>query len=549
VTSPVPSKPPALQALGPIPAWILVVAVGVVAYANSLTVPWQFDDHTLVTDPAFTDFRLAPAGQLLGDLLAVGGRRLVGDLSFAVGFRVFGLSPVGHHAVNVAIHLAAALLLLRLVRLLARTAPLRATFVERDAGAIALAAALLFVAHPLQTQAVTYVVQRYASLAAALFLASVVSYLEARLAATRASAARWYVAFLAAAAAAVLTKESAFTLPLAVAAAELLFFDARPSARLAWLSPFLLAGAAVAVAIAAGPLPLARVDAVTRLDQAIPRGDYFLTQLQVVAEYLGLLVAPVGQNLDHDVRLVTGLGAPSTWLALGLHVGLVGAGVAAAVQGRRGSPWLLLVAYGIAWFYATNLVESSIIPIPDLMFEHRAYLPSVGFFLVAASLIDRFPATGWDGRKTIAVGCAVALLATLTVARNRVWRDDLSLWSDAAAKSPGKPRPLNNVGVALSARGRHAEAAAWYERAIAADPRYSKAWFNLGETWQQLGRCDLAVPWLGRFAQLHPGYPEVHARLAECAAALGDPAAAALHRADEARARARTGDVLPLFYR
>jgi tetratricopeptide (TPR) repeat protein len=533
-----PSQPSDRRAL--LAAALLVTLVGLAAYANTFAVPFQYDDLVvLLGEPRITGFAPSPASL-----------RFLGDLSFALCYRLFGERTPGYHLVNLAIHLANALLVYALVQRLARTEAGRGSVLERERHAIGAVAALLFVAHPLQTQAVTYIVQRYTSLAACFFLLAIVSYLGSRIEPRRGRAAAWYALFLAATVAALWTKENAWTLPLVVVTAESLLFRAPLRERLRHLSPFIAGAIALMIAALASGLTLARLDALTRVDTAMPRTHYLLTQLVVVADYLRLLALPWGQNLDPDVPIRESLLQPPVLAALLLHATLVASAIWAARTGRARAPALLAVSLGVAWFYETLLVESSIIPIVDVMYEHRVYLPSVGLFVAAAVLLALLPLPAWSGRKTVATAAVVLLLAALTFARNRVWRDDLSLWTDAAAGSPHKARPLNNVGVAYASRGDPRAAASWFARAMAADPTYSKAWFNLGEALQQQGRCDLAMSHYERFALAHPGYAEVFARLAACSAAIGDERRAAGYRAAYERLRSGAGAApLAPFYR
>ncbi len=521
-------------------AQLLIVVVGGIAYSNTFGVPFLFDDNVvLLGEPTITNFAPSPLS-----------RRFLGDLSFALSWRVFGAHPAGHHAVNLVIHVVNALLVWQIARLAWRTSRLSASPIARNADRAALLAALLFVSHPIQTQAVTYVVQRYASLAALFFLTSVCAYLKCRLASPGRPARGWYVLFLGSAAAACWTKENAFTLPLAIAAVEWSLFAAPLRRRAALLSPFLVAaGAALAFALASG-LTLARLDQLARVDTSMARSDYLLTQLRVVARYLGLLALPIGQNLDHDVAISRSLAEPAVLLALALHALLVGGAVAALRWGSRRDPAWRLVGFGVTWFYVTLLVESSIIPIVDPMYEHRVYLPSVGLFIAVATALCALPPLqrrrGWAAT----AAALIALLTGMTFARNRVWRDDLSLWSDAASKSPRKARPLNNLGAARFARGEFASAAALYERAIQAEPGYTKAWFNLGEVRQRMGDCQGAIGPYEAFLQVHPAYPDTYGNLADCYDLLGRPDRARALRAELARLEAeRSGRPLPTFYR
>lgn len=517
----------------------LVAAVVLLAYANAFGVPFQFDDRVVITgEPVITGFHPDPAS-----------RRFLGDLSFALSYRLSGDRPAGYHLVNVAIHLANALLVLWLARSVLRAEPLRRALTSGRDTRIALLASLLFAAHPLQTQAVTYVAQRYASLAAAFFLLSTCAYARFRLASSARASCGWYALLLAAAAAAFWTKENAYVLPLAIVLIEVVFFSAPLRRRFLFFSPFLLgAAAAVGFALASG-LTLDRLDAATRLDSRMGRGEYALTQIRVVASYLRLLAAPVGQNIDHDVRVSHGLFDPGVLASAALHVALLAGAVLALSRGRRGDPLWRLVGFGVLWFYVTLLVESSFIPIVDVMFEHRVYLPSAGVFLAAAALLARVRALS-SPRAWIATAAALTVALTgLTIARNRVWRSELDLWADAAAKSPHKARPLNNLGVALADRGDVRGAIDMYRRALRADPSYAKAYFNLGESLQGAGEYAAAIAPYERFLAWQPDYPFTYRNLAECYRRTGSVESAdRLHAIYERMTRESAG-VLPPWLR
>jgi Tfp pilus assembly protein PilF len=514
-------------------ALLLVVAVAV-AYANSLRVPFQFDDAVVILgEPAITAFR----PQLLS-------RRFLGDLSFALSYRLSGPDPAGYHVLNVAIHLSNALLVFWLARSLLRTERLRTSSRAHGDTGGPLVAALLFALHPIQTQAVTYVAQRYAILAAAFFLLATCAYVRFRLEPRRRAAAGWYALFLATAAAALWTKENTIVLPLAILVVEVVFFSGSARRRLLFLAPFLVGGAAAALAVASG-WTLDQLDAATRVGRSISRHDYALTQLRVVASYLRLIVLPVGQNLDHDVSLSRTILDLGVLLAAALHAVLIGGAALGLVRARRTDPRWALVGFGVLWFYLALLVESSFIPMPDVMYEHRVYLPSVGLFIAAAALLARAEALAPRRARAAIVVVLTASLTALTIARNRVWQSELALWTDAAEKSPQKARPLDNVGVALFARGDAHGAIAFYERALRADPGHVKAYFNLGEALQATGDCAAAIPYYEWFLRWEPRYPDTYRNLAECCRRTGAVEAAERWAALYDRAVRESGGALP----
>jgi Flp pilus assembly protein TadD len=235
-----------------------------------------------------------------------------------------------------------------------------------------------------------------------------------------------------------------------------------------------------------------------RLLSELSRLDYLRTQLTVVVRYLGLLLLPVGQNLDYDYPVYRSFLEPRVALSALLLLAL-GALALAAWGGpvtrwtrRTLDPASRLGAFGLVWFFVALSVESSVIPIADLIFEHRVYLPSVGFFLAAASLgalAAHRLAPARAAAATLAAGILVSvLLGAATLARNAVWSTELTLWTDVVAKSPRKSRSRDNLGLALAHRRREAEAIVQFREAIRLDPKNVRAWNNLGVALVKTGR-------------------------------------------------------------
>jgi hypothetical protein len=437
---------------------LAVIAVATfLVYANTFDAPFQFDDFKNVV--------------LYGPVRSLRGLwsdpRVVGYLSFALNYRFGGLDVVGYHLVNVAIHAANAVLVYWLVATVLRCPTLRerpdASMRRRH---LPLVASLLFALHPVQTQAVTYVVQRFASLATFFFLLSVVLYARARLAAlaeptSRARVVLLACASMAAAAAGFKTKEIAFTLPMVLLGFEWLFF--RPRRRLVAALPFF------ALAVLLLPIDLltrgrgvgAALGDQTQFaaeTQHISRWSYLLTQSRVVLTYLRLLVWPVGQNLDYDYPLSRSIAEPAVLFSLAMLAALI---AVAVVLLRRDldsdrSTGVLLFA-GVAWFLATLSVESSIVPIRDVINEHRLYLPSVGAAIAFGAgllhLLDRLPLRAtFPTRVGVALCLTCAPLGVATFARNRVWQDEARLWTDVVSKSPAKARGHEALGLEFLSR-------------------------------------------------------------------------------------------------
>jgi tetratricopeptide (TPR) repeat protein len=511
------STPSRAGALVPLAA---IALLGIAAYSNALGGAFVFDDTTLIRDHA--------ALRGLGRVASLEGLRLFPHrwfafLTFALNLRLLGASPWGFHAVNVAIHLASAALVWALVVLAFRTPRVAGSALAPHARAVAFVAAALFVAHPIQTQAVTYVVQRMTSLATLLYLGAVVTWLRWRLdrAAGGAGGALRFAAVLALALLAMKTKEIAFTLPFAILLAELAFFETS-RADLVRLVPVLATAAVVPATYLWTGAPLSgSLSAVSALapGQAPPgRLDYLATQLAVIVTYLFLILLPIGQNLDHDYPIHRSFLDPEVLSGAAVLLPLAALAAWLWVRTRRGAarpldPAARLAAFGIAWWFLALSVESSVFPIVDVINEHRVYLPSAGLLAAAAVGIALLALRRWE--PSIAARRAVAAVAVLaivlggaTFARNRVWATDVSLWTDAARKSPGKSRPWLNLGTALRDDGRPEPAIAALRRGLELEPGSVYGHAQLGAVLLSTGRPAEAEPELRAALTLAPDDPE-----------------------------------------
>jgi protein O-mannosyl-transferase len=481
---------------------LLVLLAGLVAYGNTLHVPFVFDDHSSIVDN--------PVIKNLDNFLAsldgyrYNPRRVIGYLTFALNYRFGGLDVFGYHLVNLGIHLAASLLVYTFILILAQTPYLRGSRLVPHGRPLALLCGLLFAVHPLQTQAVTYVVQRLASLASTFYLLAMVLYGAARLRQVRdgrlgsPQALLYFCGALFAALSAVHTKEIAFTLPFMLILFEALFFPATARKQTGFFLGAAVVLALGAIVVAHDPRPLGQllsdVDASLIESSALSRTEYLFTQFRVIATYLRLLILPVSQNLDYDYPAARSLFEAPVLAAAMLLFAMIGSGLWLLKRGRTGDdPGLILPAFGIFWFFLCLAVESSIIPISDVIFEHRLYLPSVGVITAIVSLAflfgQRVPA-----RSAVMLGTAtVVAMAVITWQRNRVWADGVTLWQDVIAKSPGKARPRNELGKVYFDQGRYPEAIAQYRAAIAITPEFLPARNNLGAAYQKSGDLDAAI--------------------------------------------------------
>jgi len=283
----------------PLAVLLLLSLLDTLIYSNTFSIPFQFDDaDNIVQNPQVKD---------LANFFDLSGSRYVGFLSFALNYSVGGLQVFGYHLVNLFIHITNSFLVYSLVLLLFKAESHHSPLTTQDlqlttAPWIALATALLFVAHPIQTQAVTYIVQRFASLVTLFYLLTVVCYLKWRLASSETrSRFLWYGGAVLSTVLAMKTKENSFTLPFMILLVEAVFFRSFNKRRWVALIPFLLT--LLIIPVSRGDA-LGEAEGFARDTTAISRSEYLFTQFRVIVTYIRLLFLPIYQNLDYDYQSI-----------------------------------------------------------------------------------------------------------------------------------------------------------------------------------------------------------------------------------------------------
>jgi len=504
------------------------VVICLVAYSNSFHVPFQLDDSSNILEKFYVrDIRsfFIPSGERPFVYDGAFRTRKIGYLTFALNYWFDGDRVSGYHAVNVLIHCMNALLVYWLVALSFRTPVLGNTPLRKSTGMIALFSALLFASHPVQTQAVTYVVQRFTSLATLFYLLSLTTYIKSRLLLTsgmsRPRALPWYSCSLLSAILAMYTKEIAFTLPLIIVLYEFMFFKGEARKRIPLVVPLLLTMAIIPLGLLGIPDGFAEflggVKFVTRAESPLSRLEYFVTELRVIVTYLRLLVFPINQNLDYDYPVYRSMIDGEIILSFTFLAVLAGLGAYLAHRDRGSPSGTTIISFGIFLFFIALSVESSIIPITEVVNEHRLYLASGGAFIALTSsffLMAQKTRNDFVGRSGVLILAVVVLVFSgLTYERNKVWRSGVTLWEDVVQKSPGKARGHSNLGLELRAKGKVREAIEHYKMAIRLKPGYADAYNNLGVAYKELGLVEDAVEQYKTAIRLQPGFAEAYNNL------------------------------------
>ena len=504
-------------------------------YSNTFHTEWHFDDYpNILQNPSVRIERLTPGhlfnsffDQRQTDPLNQGRLyRPVANLSLALNWYLGGDQIFGYHVVNLLIHLLTTMLLYFTIKSLFMTPRLR-THDQTQAHLIALLATTLWAANPIQTQAITYVIQRMASLATLFYLAGVFGYLQARGAEQRRTKILWYVGCLVGFLLAVGSKENAILLPLALGLIEIVFYQdlGRLKANKRFIRTVVLSVVAVIV-VGLALFALFKgspIDYFQRryADRPFSLGQRLLTEPRVLVLYLSQLFYPVPHRLAvmHDIDISTSLLVPWTTLpAIALVLGLIGIGCHQAAKRP-------LISFGILFYFLNHLVESTVFPL-ELAFEHRNYLPSLFIFLGPAAglvlLIDSYRRRNKVMAGVVSVGLTVIIvfLGLGTYTRNLVWQTQRTLWEDVAIKYPGLARPLQNLADIHDRAGQSQKAIELYSRAMHLnDPRPEQSRIlslnNLGNIYFKLGAYDKAIQSYEAVLKIDADYDRARLNLAQ----------------------------------
>lgn len=512
---------------------LVLLAFGLTAYACSFLASFHFDDFdSIVRNDALLDLTA------LGAIYSYCKERFLTYFTLAINYRIGGFDTTSYHIFNFFIHYFAAIFLYFLFIETWKTPAMKGSELNFPVRLGAFLSAGIFFLHPLQTESVTYIVQRAESLAGMFYLGSMLFYVKARL--DNLPRAKWayYVMVVLFGVSGAFSKETAVTLPAMIVAYEMLFFNTSIRELLRRrVILVLLVPAGIVVAYKIGSL-ISRnfyYDPGTYLT----RKQYFLTQFSVLLTYLRLYFWPVGQNLDWDYPVAVTFFHVRTVTSLLFLVMLVLLAVLAWRKYR-------FITLGIIGFFITLAPTSSIIPIKDLIYEHRMYL-AVGFLSMASSYLllhgyGKIKNSSYRfGQITIAlvIVTLLPLLTFLTYSRNTVWATEISLWHDAVQKSPNKARAHINYGRALHAawediktvkkefeiarrlcpecptpyhnlafvyreEGDYEKAVALYLEAIQRDPEHQDALYQLARLYKELKQWDNARFYLERLMEMSP---------------------------------------------
>ncbi len=483
-----------------------IFILGLLIYSNTWHVPFLFDDSMNIKQ----NISLYKTWDIPAIWSSNNKIRFLPFVSFAINHALGKDQVWGYHLFNLAVHLLNSIWVYFLISLLLITPKMKGKYPEKAGYFLAAFSSLIFLSHPLQTQSVTYIVQRMTSLTAFFYLGTIIFYLKARLTQNKIHYGMAFGMNLAA----MFCKETAFTLPLALLLVEFLFFDFSKK-NLLRLIPFLATMAIIPYFVhsEAASYNIHSKNFLPIRIKALPRGDYFLTELNVLCTYLRLFLLPVNQNFDYDYPTAHSLWEPKTLACLFLLGTLLAAALGTIKKNR-------FITFSIFWFFLTLSVESSVIPLEDVIFEHRMYLPLVGCALLLG--IGLFSFLEKASYFMVAGSLVVMIFSCMAYTRNHIWGSEQLLWEDVIKKSPNKARPYNNLGNyfyhSLHDPIRAKES---YEKALEKDPHFAISYFNLATLFHQSGNFEKALPLYQKAIESDPEFYDSYNNLGLLYDAMG----------------------------
>jgi len=535
----------------------LILILSAVVYSNALWNPFHFDDaHHIQRNSYLTDIKNIPSYFVdMRSFSAAEGHsghyRPLLLASHALNYFAGGLDPFGYHVVNLLFHSGSAFLIfLIIVQLLKK---------EEGAFFIAISASIFFAVNPFNAEVVNYISARSSVMCSFFYLLSFYCWVMHRenppLSPFNKGGLRGicYMASFISFLLAILTKEIAITLPVMIWLYDVYFVHVEVNGRMEWLKlqvrkiyvylPFV-----VFVVIPYFMIRSLVITGTTVLPE--PDGSYtipirgfienLLTQPKVLLKYIQLFFLPFNLTVEHDITESHSILDLSVIIPAGLILALV---YLAVWLFRKNDNTLMVISFFMAWFFVVQL-PTTIIPLYAILQENRGYLAVISLAVFFGIALYKMTSVNFirtkAGRYSPVIPVVILALIVLvysagTIDRNRVWADDVTLWSDAVSKSPQAPRAHHNLALAFNEAGHLDSAIEELRKVIELEPTLIMAYYNLGNIYNKRGMIKAAIAEYGKALEIDPFFYQAHNNIGMAYWRIGEvePAIAHLKKAYE----------------
>lgn len=514
--------------------FLLAVFV-LIIYSNSIKGPFIFDDISSIQD----NHKIRLVKLTIDEIISAGfespaKNRPLANISFALNYYFDNYNVEGYHVVNILMHIVTGIILFYLLNITLGLLQVQNLQLKRANDTlpdskncvihnsltssistlhysvsptspnllfISFFTTFIWLVHPVQTQTVSYIVQRMNGMAAMFYILSLLLYVKARLANTKRRKQTLFLGCILSGILSLASKEIAVTLPFFIFLYEWYFFQEVSSKWLKRNSIYILCFLFIVIFFAL--LYLGR-HPIEKILSGYGHRDFtllerVLTEFRVVLYYINLILFPhpTRLNLLHDFSISHSFIDPTATLFS--FIAILGMIVMAIWLAKRER----LLSFCIFWFLGNLVIESSVINL-EIIFEHRNYLPSMFLILIFVVSVRRFINSKWLGGVLL---CSVAIILSVwTFQRNIVWSDNVSFWEDCVKKSPHKSRQHYNLGVVLARRGNYDAAIEHYRKALKIKPDNVEAYYNLGNALARKGNAKAAIHKYLKTLQLNPAH-------------------------------------------
>ncbi len=510
-------------------AFLSLFIITLAIYSNSLDCSWHFDDNQnilerkaiQITQLSWSEIKktfFMQDGQRQGELY-----RPVPNFSFAINY-FFGKTNVfGYHLTNISIHILTSFFLFLFIYHILNLPAVKPRY-GADSYLIALLAAVFWVINPVQTQAVTYIVQRMASMAAMFYIMAMYFYVKGRVYPQRKMKAFYYSMCFISGLLAVGSKENAAMLPISILLLDFFMIQGVSKENLRkyiWILLGLITIPLFFALLLKGPSLFSLEGLLEPYENIRPFTlvQRLLTEPRIILFYLSLLFYPMPHRLSitHDISISHSLIDPfTTVLAIGMILGIL----AASFFYARRRP---LLAYCIIFFFLNHVIEGSVFGL-ELIFEHRNYLPSMLLFVPVAILLGK-TIRFYSGKTVMQAILTVFIILVLigfgnsTYLRNGVWKTEGTLWADAVAKAPNLIRPHLNLGNYYYSQRMYEKAQAQYMEGSLKKPAGRKIevgliYYNLGLIYLLQENTDVELEYYKKSIRVYAGHADTYNNMA-----------------------------------
>lgn len=472
--------------------FVSLLALSVIVYFPSFHAPFQLDDYPVLVKNFITQ---DIDNVFNGKLWFFDPSRFIVHLSFSINQYFSGLDVFGFHVVNFIVHLLSGVFVYNIAKYFLKN--------KNQSKLIAVFSASIFLFHPIQTSAVTYIVQRATLLAAFFYLGAFYFYVLYR----EKDKILFYFISLLSALFGIFCKPILLSLPFVLLLYEMIERKGARDVELKNLKsvfPFFIIVLLLPILLILmkyKSFDLTQLINITHETDTISRKDYFLTQINVIRTYVRMLFFPVFQNLDYDYPITKSFFNISTISSFGFLSLVFFIGIRFFKRNK-------IISFAIFWFFIALSVESSVFPISDVIFEHRLYLPMVGFSLLLPAVIFSV-----IKNKRIAYGILMGILivyAILSFQRNQLWSNRILFLEDMVKKSPNKARVHENLAFAYFENGNYEKAIQYYSSAIDLKPDYTASLLQRGLCYSAIKKSKLALADYDKLLLIDPQHVLAH---------------------------------------